>query len=83
MFDRGLKLTSKSDLSVLKNPFKAKCVSRVYLSCGSSCIGGDISKAKWKGSVSFRNGDTGGVQNFEHENFDVIVKQIHSFIETL
>lgn len=76
----GLRLAGKSNLSILKDPFAAKNVTAVNLfyRCGMF-----DKKWLWHGTVKFANGGTKGEQTFEHENFDVIVKQINDFIASL
>ena len=75
-----LALKGETNLSVLKDPFAAKNVTAVNLfyRCGVF-----NRQWLWRGTVTFANGRTSGEQDFEHENFDVIVGQINDFIASL
>lgn len=74
-----LALAGKSNLGILKDPFAAKNVSDISMFYSNYFGDG----WRWSGTVKFKNGNTLGEQKFKHENFDVIVKQINDFIESL
>ena len=74
------KLNKENSLSQLKNPFGSKYVHRVKMEYEKEWFKESF---KWTAYVYFRNGNTSGDQKFEHEDFDVITKQIHDFIESL
>jgi len=75
-----LALKSETNLDILKNPFATKNVTRIRLCYEKKML---VGKWTWIGCVYFRNGNTSGDQSFEHENFDIIVKQINDFIASL
>lgn len=69
--------------SVLNDPFKATCITRisVWFSSGWGRYGANDWKAT--GTVEFRNNQTKGEQQFEAQTFDEVVLKIKAFIKEL
>lgn len=72
-------LNSENKVSVLQNPFKSSCVTAVSIEIRPQKIYGK----KVSGYVSFSSGNTRGSQDFESDDFAVIVKEIQTFINSL
>ena len=62
--------------SLLSNPFSKEKVSAIHIHMYPS-------SNNINGSVEFENGLTEGKQKFNADSFDVLVNQMHNFIETL
>jgi len=81
MFDYSNLIGEEKSLPVeFKDPFKKENVQgiAIYFTRGY-----DGNTPRWWGYIKFTNGETSGKQDFEEENFDVIVTKIANFIKKL
>lgn len=67
-------------LSILKDPFAVKRITGVHLHWFMTIMG---DKPHISGSVEFKNGQTEGKQHFEAADFDDLLLQVKSFLESL
>lgn len=75
-----LKIGNSKDLSFLSDPFKSDCVVSINFYYTKKVFKDEFT---WKSRVKFQNKDTEGIQNFEEEDFEVIVKKVQTFINSL
>lgn len=71
--------SGKADLSILKDPFATKNIKDIRLWYSEWYREG----WKWVATIDFENGTTKGSQKLEHKDFETIVRQIHSFLESI
>ena len=74
-----LRLGGKKHLSVLKMTFRKKNVHRISLEYTDFFS----DSFYWRATVRFKNGDSSGSQKFKNKDFDAIMSEINSFIESL
>ncbi len=72
-------LETGSKVSVLQNPFKSSCVTCISIEIRPKRVYGK----KVSASVDFSSGNTKGSQDFESDDFGVLVKEIQTFINSL
>jgi hypothetical protein len=66
-------------ISLLKDPFAKDLVSKIVI-----IVDKDWDKyIKVYADVEFQNGATRGIQNFKGSDFNTVVKEMQTFIETL
>lgn len=66
--------------SIIANPFDASKVEHIRVWMSKRLMGDGF---YIKGVVEFRNGNTGGQQNFTGESLMDVLQQIYTFLETL
>lgn len=66
--------------SIIANPFDASKVERIQVWMAKKIMGDGYNI---RGLVEFRNGNTGGQQDFTGENLIDVLQQIYAFLETL
>lgn len=69
----------RTGLADFKNPFSPECVSAVYIEIHPGRTFGRPISAR----VHFKNGNTGGSQNFEGDSLPVVCQQIDDFVKGL
>jgi hypothetical protein len=67
---------SQDSISILQDPFKKDCVSSIDFTYRKFVN-------RWDATVRFKNGNTGGHQEFTNPDFVSIVKEVEAFIKTL
>ncbi len=75
-----MRLTGEASLGVLKNPFAAQKLDRIFLQYTKALFS---DKWAWSANVYFKNGQTSGEQKFENDDFEVMIRQINEFIASL
>lgn len=66
--------------SIIANPFDASKVERIQVWMSKRLMGDGF---YIRGLVEFRNGNTGGQQDFTGESLIDVLQQIYTFLETL
>lgn len=74
-------LTNEQMPSILNDPFKKVSIKAIRVHYSES----SFTKGKWlaSGTVSFKNGNTSGEQEFKGTDFNDVVIQIKQFIGNL
>ena len=73
----------KEEISVITDPFKKGCIKTIAMFAHiNTHYDGTISKTV-SGSVTFKNGDTEGTQNFKAESLGELLIKIYAFCTKL
>ncbi len=73
-------LFGKTIPAEIKNPFNAKYIENIHMSCYRGVID---RKLRFCGDVEFKNADTEGRQKFEASNFSELFMKIMRFCRSL
>lgn len=68
----------KTEISLLKDPFKSDCVDRIVFWIDHGKRG-----STFESDISFSNGDTKGQQKIQAKSFNELVLKTEQFIKTL
>ena len=73
-------LFGKTQPSVVKNPFGAKCIETINMRCYRHLFGYGF---EFRGYVEFKNGETEGTQKFTASNLGELYTKIAEFCKSL
>lgn len=69
-----------SKLSIIQDTWKKECIVYVSLSYSKVLFEKHF---EWNGYIRFKKGNTESRQNFKNEDFDTIIKEMNSFVNSL